>query len=83
MKIETKHPWLGPQEWTVSEYVSRHLDDDSYDSGALENVERACRRNREAIAQLVALLASKGLLTAPEVTLVAKGYEEADARFTD
>lgn len=37
----------------------------------------------KAIGRILELLATKGLVSAPEVTYVVRGFEDSDAKFTD
>lgn len=80
MKITTHHP-LVTQDLT--NYVTHGLDGEDYDSGLFEAAERGVVNAHAAIGRILELLATKGLVSAPEVTYVVDGFEDEDAKFTD
>jgi len=80
MKIHTS-TWEKERDETVAQYAERCLDGRDYESGQLESIGRGTENNRCAIGRLLELLATKGMLTAPEITCIAQGYENADAKF--
>jgi hypothetical protein len=81
MKIRATSTWEKEREETVAQYAERCLDGSDYESGQIEAIGRGNEKNSRAIGRLLELLATKGLLTAPEVTRVVESYENADAKF--
>lgn len=66
---------------TVTQYAERCLDGSDYGTGQIEAIERGNENNSRAIGRLLELLATKGLLTAPEVTWVVEKFRNDNAKF--
>ena len=65
------------QKTDVAEYVDRQLDGRDYDNGAMEAASATADNATGAIAKLVGILASKGILTAQEVVSIAGDYADS------
>ncbi len=79
MKIKTNsYGWNSEGE--VSSWVDATLSDARSD-GIAERAQQVADACAEAMGRLVAVLAEKGILTAPEVYHVAKGYHNGSATF--
>lgn len=79
MRIKTNtYGWNADGE--VSSWVDAALTDTLRD-GAAERAQEVANACAEAIGRLVAVLAEKGGLTAPEVYRIAKGYHNDSATF--
>ena len=66
---------LAVEVWVDYALTYTHRD------GATERAQETANNCTGAIARLVTLLAEKGVLTAPEVHYVAKGYHDSDVVF--
>jgi hypothetical protein len=80
MKIKATQSYEKERDETITQYVERCLDGSDYDSGQLETIARTGGNNSRAISRLIEVLASKGLLTAPEITGIV-GCENLQAKF--
>lgn len=67
---------------SIPSYTEATLNGRSYESGLLESTTLTSRNNSLAIGRLLQLLASKGLLTAPEITGIIDLVENQKATFT-
>ena len=67
---------------TAEELVTQFLDGSDYDRGAVETAKAQAENASECIARLVQVLFDNGLISKPDVVMVAKGYltseDEAD-----
>ena len=81
MKIKATSPYEKERDETVSQYAERCLDGSSYGSGQIETVAESSGNNSRAIGLLLEVLASKGMLSAPEITGIVGRCEDADAKF--
>ena len=68
---------------SIPSYAEATLNGGSWESGQLEATALTSRNNSRAIGRLLQLLASKGLLTAPEITGVIDIAENQEAVFTE
>jgi hypothetical protein len=80
MKILTPCLYETQRDETISEYAARCLDD-IYNEGHLESLTTSSRNVRLSFGRLLDALASKGLLTAPEVTEIVTDVTNSDAKF--
>lgn len=83
MIITLPSPYENTKSLNIESYAEHSLDGCSYDTGQLEAAAATSRNNSRAIGRLLDLMASKGLLTAPEITQVVEGYENREASFTE
>jgi hypothetical protein len=84
MNISYTPSWSGPQNTQVSALIESATDDASaWTQGHVECLQQEHRHLLKSFATLVDLLASKGMLTAPEVVQIAHHYNaDPDATFT-
>ena len=82
MKIRANDTWESDKTESIVEFTERHLDGSDWDSGALEQTQRATRDIANAFGRLLETLAEQRVLTAPTVTYIVEGYENTDAEFT-
>jgi hypothetical protein len=68
---------------SIPSYAEVVLSGRSYESGVLESTALTSRNNSLAIGRLLQLLASKGVITAPEITGVLDLVENKEATFTE
>lgn len=79
MKIKTNRcGWNAEGE--ISSWVDAALCD-AMNDGVAERAQEVANACAEAIGRLVAALAEKGVLTAPDVYRIAKGYHNDSATF--
>jgi hypothetical protein len=83
MKIQAPCIYEKPFDETVAEYTARCLDDRYGESGQLETLTTTCRNIRLSFGRLLEALASKRLLTAPEVTEIVTEVTNFDAKFLE
>ena len=81
MKIKATLSYEKERDETIAQYTERCLDGSDSDSGQLEAIARGNDNNARAIGRLLEVLATKGMLTAPEITLIVENYQNADAKF--
>ena len=81
MKIKSTYEWEAPKDETVTQYAERSLAGFCCGSGQIETIDQRAINNSRAIGRLLEVLASKGLLTAPEVTRIVNRFENEDAQF--
>lgn len=62
------------KEQTVEEFIINSLDGADYERGALETAAHQATNTTEALARLVSLLTTQGLLTESQVAYIALGY---------
>jgi hypothetical protein len=80
MKI-TKHARFGsvPRTYeSLEDYADSALDGADYDQGALEDLVGTANNVKRAVGRLLDVLAENGLLTAPEVEKVLRGWVDSD-----
>lgn len=81
MKIKATKTYEEDRDETVAEYTEYHLDGSECNSGQIETINRSCNNNRRAFGVLLELLATKGLITAPEITEIVEGDTNDNAKF--
>ena len=82
MKIRATASYEHKRDETVSQFADRHLDGGGQGIGQMEALAGSVDKLAGSYSNLLELLAKKGLLTAPEVFEVVKGYANEDATFT-
>lgn len=76
--------WRGDITTSVSEYVARELQHTDPDSGGVvEDAAMVAGQTACAVGKLMDVLASKGLLSAIEVTDIVCGYALKTPKFVD
>jgi hypothetical protein len=83
MKIQATCKWEKERDETVAQYTERCLDGGDYGVGQLEAIGSGLEKTARALGRLLDLLATKGLLSAPEIVEVVENYHKSDATFLD
>lgn len=84
MKINSGHKvvgWARVQDGEIGEWIHRCLCDVGTDSADAESAFAVAISCAEAMGRLVAILAEKQMVTAPEVYHIGRGYNNDAATF--
>lgn len=76
MKLVHIHDYSARNQYSIAEAVSKSFDGSNYGQGVLEDAQKTADNAVSAIAKLVELLHSKGVLTDGDVlSLLSRSYE--------
>jgi len=82
MKTIRQKDWRGQHtEMSVRDYIIAELDRCIDREGSVEQAQAGVNALIESFGRLVQTLADKGLLTAPEVASLPRGWGSSDAKF--
>lgn len=81
MKIKATPLYEEERDETVIHYAKRCLNRSDYHAGQMESMQANSDNITSAFGRLLELLASKGVLTAPEITGIVERWENEHATF--